>query len=110
MKDKFGNYVFQKLFEKGLPQHKLALLETVKGSIVDLSSHAYGCRVIQKAIEAIHELGTSVEDFLQEVEPYALQLTENVNGNHVIQKCFEIFPQESLEKIVIIICNNVKIY
>ena len=53
IKDRFGNYVFQKIFEKGLPTHRKILMNSLWGSIVALSMHSYGCRVIQKAIDYI---------------------------------------------------------
>ena len=53
IKDRFGNYVFQKLFEKGLPRHQKMILNSMKGSLIEFSEHAYGCRVVQKAIESI---------------------------------------------------------
>ena len=53
IKDRFGNYVFQKIFEKGLEGHKKMLMDSLWGHIVALSMHAYGCRVIQKAIDFV---------------------------------------------------------
>lgn len=34
IKDRFGNYVFQKIFEKGLEKHRSALIITMKGHFV----------------------------------------------------------------------------
>lgn len=53
MKDRFGNYVFQKIFEKGSEKQKKKLFDAIKGKIITLSEHCYGCRVVQKAIEYI---------------------------------------------------------
>lgn len=55
MKDRFGNYVFQKIFEKGTEKQKKKLFDVIRGKIVILSEHCYGCRVIQKSIEYIHD-------------------------------------------------------
>lgn len=48
MKDVFGNYVIQKLFEFGSQVQKKILAEKMKGKVVDLSVQVYACRVVQK--------------------------------------------------------------
>jgi hypothetical protein len=37
MKDRFGNYVFQKIFEKGTEKQKKRLFDAIKGKIYSLS-------------------------------------------------------------------------
>jgi len=56
MKDVFGNYVIQKILEKGAPKHKRELFEKIKGNVANLSLHTYGCRVVQKALEELKNL------------------------------------------------------
>ena len=53
MEDLFGNYVIQKFFEFGSDEQKLALVQKLQGHVLPLSTHTYGCRVIQKAIETL---------------------------------------------------------
>jgi len=48
MKDLFGNYVMQKLFEYGNQVQKKVLAGAMKGKVIDLSMQAYACRVVQK--------------------------------------------------------------
>ena len=48
MKDVFGNYVMQKLFEYGDQVQKKVLANAKKGKVVDLSMQPYACRVVQK--------------------------------------------------------------
>lgn len=100
IKDRFGNYVFQKIFEKGLPAHRETLMESLWGSIVLLSMHSYGCRVIQKAIEYIHGRPDEEEMFMKEISICPLELIENQNGNHVIQKCLETFEHHRIKILV----------
>jgi mRNA-binding protein PUF3 len=47
MKDVFGNYVMQKLFEYGDQVQKKVLANAMKGKVVDLSTQPYGCRFVQ---------------------------------------------------------------
>ncbi|KAG8046717.1 hypothetical protein GUJ93_ZPchr0008g11644 [Zizania palustris] len=67
--DVFANYAIQKLIEYGPTLFRRMLINTLAGSVVDLSLHQYGCRVIQKAfevsdmdqrIEMANELGSSL--------------------------------------------------
>ena len=53
MMDVFGNYVIQKFFEFGTTDQKQTLAQRVRGHVLALALHMYGCRVIQKALESI---------------------------------------------------------
>jgi pumilio RNA-binding family len=53
MMDVFGNYVIQKFFEFGTSEQKQTLAQRVRGHVLSLALHTYGCRVIQKALESI---------------------------------------------------------
>lgn len=48
-----GNYVIQKFFEFGLPEHRQTLAQRLTGHVLPLALQMYGCRVIQKALESI---------------------------------------------------------
>lgn len=48
MKDVFGNYVVQKIFEHGTQPQKQLLADQMKETLVTLSLDPYGCRVVQK--------------------------------------------------------------
>lgn len=45
-KDIFGNYIVQKVIEKGTQQQKLRLFNKLRSHFYDLSKHNFGCRVI----------------------------------------------------------------
>ena len=68
MMDVFGNYVIQKFFEFGTTEQKETLAQRVRGHVLALALHMYGCRVIQKALESI---------------PAAMQVTEFISLYHV---------------------------
>lgn len=53
MTDVFGNYVIQKFFEYGTAEQKAQLATVIKGNVMNLALQMYGCRVIQKALEAV---------------------------------------------------------
>ena len=51
MSDVFGNYVVQKILEKGTDEQKDSIAIAIRDRAVELSHHTYGCRIVQKALE-----------------------------------------------------------
>jgi len=87
--DVFGNYVIQKLLEVGTSDMKDKLKQSLVGQVVPLSKMIYGCRVVQKALDSLDN-----EDIAAVVREFKGNLVECIldqNGNHVIQKCIEVF-------------------
>ena len=85
--DVFGNYVVQKVLTCGDADTKSKVYEALKGHCVALSLHVYGCRVVQKALDALppREALAVIDEFRESV----LLCVHDQNGNHVIQKCVE---------------------
>ncbi len=50
-----ANYAVQRLLELGTTEHRAKLARALKGHVLQLSLHMYGCRVIQKALEVLGE-------------------------------------------------------
>lgn len=86
--DVFGNYVVQKLLDFGTPQVKADIRDTLEGEMLQLSLQMYGCRVVQKALEALDE--DDLPRLLREFHHNVLSCIHDQNGNHVIQKCIEV--------------------
>jgi len=86
--DVFGNYVVQKLLDFGTPQMKADIRDTLEGELLQLSLQMYGCRVVQKALEALAE--SDLPALLVEFHHNVLSCIHDQNGNHVIQKCIEV--------------------
>ena len=86
--DVFGNYVIQKLFERGTSEIKSKLKQTLAGDVVSLSKMTYGCRVVQKAVECLDNDGLLV--VIHEFNGKLIDCALDQNGNHVIQKCIEV--------------------
>jgi pumilio RNA-binding family len=98
MTDVYGNYVIQKLFDYGLPEHRPMLVYQMQGNVLNFSQHMYGCRVIQKALER-----TPIEQqrkIIKELKEDVLTCAKDQNANHVIQKCFECVDVEELQFII----------
>ncbi|KAH8078844.1 hypothetical protein JL720_9594 [Aureococcus anophagefferens] len=84
--DVFGNFVVQKVLTRRRG-HEVKVYEALKGHCVALSLHVYGCRVVQKALDALppREALAVIGEFSESV----LLCVHDQNGNHVIQKCVE---------------------
>jgi pumilio RNA-binding family len=95
------------VLELGSIDMKRKIFACMSGKIAKLSADTYGCRVIQRALE---EFKTEVEvqdQILQEAGANVLQLIEDQNGNHVIQKCFETIDPQKLQFIVDVVIDNI---
>ncbi|KAL2181311.1 armadillo-type protein [Thermothelomyces heterothallicus CBS 202.75] len=98
MKDVFGNYVMQKLFEYGDQVQKKVLASAMKGKVVDLSMQPYACRVVQKALE--HVLVEQQTELVKELESDLLKVAKDQHGNHVIQQAIVLVPREHIDFIM----------
>lgn len=88
-------------------EHRERLFAIVKENIIEFSENCYGCRVVQKAVEFTRNKPGEQAEVVALLEPYSLYLIENVNGNHVMQKCIEVISLGLLGKIIKVISDNV---
>ena len=66
MVDAYGNYVVQKFFDFGMESQKKSLATKLQGHVFPLSTHTYGCRVIQKALDNVppyYQVYTKINSF-----------------------------------------------
>jgi pumilio RNA-binding family len=101
MRDVFGNYVIQKILEKGSADQKDKLIQIIMRDVLRLSLNTYGCRVVQKALEEASKMGeTLLMAMINPLRHHVLQMIRDPNGNHVIQKCFDCADFAELEFII----------
>ncbi|KAK4123182.1 ARM repeat-containing protein [Parathielavia appendiculata] len=98
MKDVFGNYVMQKLFEYGDQVQKKVLANAMRGRIVDLSMQPYSCRVVQKALQ--HVLVEQQTELVRELESDLITISKDQHGNHVVQQVIQLVPREHIDFIM----------
>uniref|UniRef100_A0A0N4Z674 PUM-HD domain-containing protein n=1 Tax=Parastrongyloides trichosuri TaxID=131310 RepID=A0A0N4Z674_PARTI len=102
VKDQNGNHVVQKVIEKVHPKDLQFIIDAFTKdkdeSVVTLSAHPYGCRVIQRVLEHCTEA---------QKRPILEQLLDNVEtliidqyGNYVIQHVMEHGDQPDKDRIV----------
>ncbi|RPD66238.1 ARM repeat-containing protein, partial [Lentinus tigrinus ALCF2SS1-6] len=86
VKDANGNHVIQKIIEHVVPD-RLGFVSAFRGSVYELSTHPYGCRVLQRCFEYLPEDQT--RPLLDELHKYVSNLMIDQFGNYVIQFVLE---------------------
>lgn len=69
--------VIQKLIER-VPAERLGFVQAFRGNVFDLSTHPYGCRVLQRTFEHLPEEQT--RPLLDELHKYAINLMQDQFG------------------------------
>uniref|UniRef100_A0A674MCV0 Pumilio RNA-binding family member 2 n=1 Tax=Takifugu rubripes TaxID=31033 RepID=A0A674MCV0_TAKRU len=98
VKDQNGNHVVQKCIECVQPQALQFIIDAFKGQVFVLSTHPYGCRVIQRILE--HCTQEQTLPILEELHQHSEQLGQDQYGNYVIQHVLEHGRPEDKSKIV----------
>ncbi|KAH7719852.1 Pumilio RNA-binding repeat [Aphelenchoides avenae] len=109
VKDQNGNHVVQKVIERVEPKKLQFIIDAfVKGApdtVYSLSTHPYGCRVIQRVLE--HCLEDQKRPVLEELHKNVRSLVTDQYGNYVIQHVIEHGSHEDRDRIVDSIKGNV---
>ncbi|XP_012088832.1 pumilio homolog 1 isoform X1 [Jatropha curcas] len=88
VRDQNGNHVIQKCIEC-VPEDAIQfIVSTFYDQVVTLSTHPYGCRVIQRVLEHCHDAKTQrimMDEILQSV----IMLAQDQYGNYVVQHVLE---------------------
>lgn len=112
--DPFGNYLIQKLCDFLTPDQRTALIEAIYPNVFQISINQYGTRSLQKIIDTVddeQQINLIVKGFSNEYTSIrqVVTLINDLNGNHVIQKCIFKFPASKFDFIIaaIIDQNNI---
>ncbi|KAL4253133.1 hypothetical protein ABKN59_004100 [Abortiporus biennis] len=97
VKDANGNHVIQKLIERVSPE-RLGFVDAFRGHVLELASHPYGCRVLQRCLEYLPDDQT--RPLLNELHESALKLMQDQFGNYVVQFILERGQPEDSAMIV----------
>ncbi|CAN6833555.1 unnamed protein product [Brassica oleracea] len=88
VRDQNGNHVVQKCIEC-VPEENIGfIISTFFGQVVTLSTHPYGCRVIQRVLEHCHDPDTQSK-VMEEILSTVSMLAQDQYGNYVIQHVLE---------------------
>ncbi|OAL01919.1 ARM repeat-containing protein [Phaeosphaeriaceae sp. SRC1lsM3a] len=86
MTDPFGNYLCQKLLEFANDEQRNTLVRNACPAMVSIALNQHGTRALQKMIEFI-STEEQTEMIIQALSGQVVDLIQDLNGNHVIQKC-----------------------
>jgi len=98
MTDPFGNYLCQKLLESTNDAQRTDLIHNAMPAMTKIALNQHGTRALQKMIEFI----TTPEQtnmIIEALHNDVVQLIQDLNGNHVIQKCLNHLSPEDAQFI-----------
>ncbi|XP_057725630.1 pumilio homolog 3-like [Arachis stenosperma] len=88
VRDQNGNHVIQKCIEC-VPENAIQfIVSTFYDQVVALSTHPYGCRVIQRVLEYCHDPKTQ-QIMMDEILQSVCMLAQDQYGNYVVQHVLE---------------------
>lgn len=86
MTDPFGNYLCQKLLEFTNDEQRNTLVRNATPAMVQIALNQHGTRALQKMIEFI-STEEQTKMIIKALSGQVVDLIQDLNGNHVIQKC-----------------------
>ena len=86
MTDPFGNYLCQKLLEFCNDDQRTILINNAAPEMVKIALNSHGTRAMQKMIEFINT-PEQIQTVIHALNDKVVELIQDLNGNHVIQKC-----------------------
>ncbi|KAA8895705.1 armadillo-type protein [Sphaerosporella brunnea] len=98
MTDPFGNYLCQRLLEFTNDEQRTVLVKTAAPRLVEIALNQHGTRALQKMIEFV-STPEQVETIVHALESKVVELIQDLNGNHVIQKCLNRLKAEDSQFI-----------
>lgn len=104
VKDQNANHVIQKCIEQVQSSHKM-IATAFYNRVYDLSTHPYGCRVIQRMLE--HCTPQIKSHLLDELMMFADQLAKDQYGNYVLQHVLQHSNTECTDKIIRAVAANI---
>jgi hypothetical protein len=94
--DPFGNYLCQRLLEFTNDDQRTVLVKTAAPRLVEIALNQHGTRALQKMIEFV-STPEQVETIVHALESKVVELIQDLNGNHVIQKCLNRLKAEDAQ-------------
>ncbi|KAF3941188.1 hypothetical protein ABW19_dt0201326 [Dactylella cylindrospora] len=98
MTDPFGNYLCQKLLEHTNNEQRSQLVNNAAPHLVEIALNQHGTRALQKMIEFL-STPDQIQTVIQALRSKVVELIQDLNGNHVIQKCLNRLKPEDAQFI-----------
>eukprot|EP01114_Cavostelium_apophysatum_P013857 TRINITY_DN3450_c0_g1_i1.p1 TRINITY_DN3450_c0_g1~~TRINITY_DN3450_c0_g1_i1.p1 ORF type:complete len:802 (+),score=223.99 TRINITY_DN3450_c0_g1_i1:279-2684(+) len=100
MTDPFGNYLCQKLLEHCNDTQRYKIVERVAPELVTISKNMHGTRAVQKMIECLSSSPQVIELIKRSLSAHVVELIQDLNGNHVIQRCLHRLSAEDNNQFI----------
>ncbi|KAK0706462.1 armadillo-type protein [Lasiosphaeria miniovina] len=95
MTDPFGNYLCQKLLEYCGDDERTVLIQNAAPEMVRIALNQHGTRALQKMIEHV-TTPVQINTIIEALRYQVVELIQDLNGNHVIQKCLnKLSPKDA---------------
>ena len=94
--DPFGNYLCQKLLEFSNDEQRTDLINNAASEMVKIALNSHGTRALQKMIEFI-STREQIQTIIYALNDKVVDLIQDLNGNHVIQKCLNRLSPEDAQ-------------
>jgi pumilio RNA-binding family len=104
--DQHGNHVVQKAVELVPLERVPFVVDALAGKVLELSTHPYGCRVVQRLIEHCHSHPAAAV-VVRELYAHARTLIEHQYGNYVMQYLITHGSTDDSSRVVAIIKGSV---
>lgn len=98
MTDPFGNYLCQKLLEYSNDDQRTTLINNAAPRMVDIALNQHGTRALQKMIDFV-TTREQIQMIIGALGDQVVDLIQDLNGNHVIQKCLNRLSPEDAQFI-----------
>jgi uncharacterized membrane-anchored protein YjiN (DUF445 family) len=98
MADPFGNYLCQKLLEHSNDEQRTVLVTNAAPQMVQIALNQHGTRALQKMIEYL-STKEQIQIVKEALKDKVVELIQDLNGNHVIQKCLNRLTSEDAQFI-----------
>lgn len=105
MTDPFGNYLCQKLLEFCNDDERTTLIQNASQDMVRIALNQHGTRALQKMIEYV-STAQQVQIIVEALRFRVVELIQDLNGNHVIQKCLNRLSPLEAQFIFDAVGNN----
>jgi len=93
--DPFGNYLCQKLLEFTSDEQRTALINNAAPDMIKIALNQHGTRALQKMIDFV-STEEQIETIIYALKNNVVPMIQDLNGNHVVQKCLnKLTPKDA---------------
>lgn len=105
MTDPFGNYLCQKLLEHSTSPQRTELVRNSSPNLIAIALDPHGTRALQKMIEYAKD-PDQVQIIIEALRGDVVRLIQDLNGNHVVQKCLNHLRAPDTQFIIDAVSDN----